>query len=174
MRGPNGAWPARRPVDSAGMSRYVRGYWLIFAGHERQGRPLVSCGSMPPDARLGQCRGSSPCGERGCPTRRSTRGSTRCRRRHCSSTGSCWPRNELVGVHAGSWDAVAPRSLAWPLAMIAPRRPSAGGCPGSGKGALTWDQGGEMAWHAALTMATKLPFTSPHSQWERGSNRSTN
>ncbi len=48
--------------------------------------------------------------------------------------------------------------------------------PGSMRKSLTWDQGSEMAQHAALTLAADLPvyFAHAHSPWERGTNENTN
>ena len=48
--------------------------------------------------------------------------------------------------------------------------------PGQMRKSLTWDQGTEMAQHAALTLDADLPvyFAHAHSPWERGTNENTN
>ncbi len=48
--------------------------------------------------------------------------------------------------------------------------------PDAMRKSLTWDQGSEMARHAALTLAADLPvyFAHAHSPWERGTNENTN
>ena len=40
---------------------------------------------------------------------------------------------------------------------------------------LTWDRGGEMAQHSAITAALSLPvfFCDPHHPWQRGTNENT-
>jgi IS30 family transposase len=50
------------------------------------------------------------------------------------------------------------------------------GIPGALRKTLTYDQGKEMSYHAALTLRTgvQVYFADPHSPWQRGSNENTN
>ena len=98
-----------------------------------------------------------------------------------------WEGDLIIGTGSTAIGTLVERSTRYVLLLHLPARHDAAavaaamaeamaGLPAHLRRSLTWDQGKEMAAHAAVTVATGLPvyFCDPHSPWQRGSNENTN
>jgi IS30 family transposase len=97
-----------------------------------------------------------------------------------------WEGDLLVGGGGSQVATLVERRSRYVLVVRLPRRDAASVAralarrvrrlPASLKQSLTWDQGKEMAHHAAFRVATNVQvyFCHPHSPWQRGSNENTN
>jgi IS30 family transposase len=76
-------------------------------------------------------------------------------------------RNTLLGRLPGTRDSATVTDVLQHMIQ---------GLPAELKRTITWDQGTEMANHAAFTIASGCPvfFCDPHSPWQRGTNENTN
>ena len=108
------------------------------------------------------------------------------------ATGPCpahWEGDLVIGKAGRSamapWSSGPPATRAGRAARRPPGRPHhpatpssrpCPACPAELVKTLTWDQGSEMAGHAAFSLATAVDvyFAHPHSPWERGTNENTN
>ena len=99
-----------------------------------------------------------------------------------------WEGDLIIGAHGKSAAAtLVERTTRYTLILALPHGKdstaladvlidNANELPAMMRKTLTWDQGSEMAKHAAFTLATSMPvfFAHPRSPWERGTNENTN
>jgi IS30 family transposase len=98
-----------------------------------------------------------------------------------------WEGDLIIGTRSSAIGTLVERSTRFVLLLHLPRGHDAaavadamteamGTLPAQLRRSLAWDQGGEMAMHAQVTVDTGMDiyFCDPHSPWQRGSNENTN
>jgi IS30 family transposase len=98
-----------------------------------------------------------------------------------------WEGDLIIGAHGKTAATLVERTTRFTVILALPEGKDSAGLadvlienanelPAMMRKTLTWDQGPEMAKHAALTLATDMPvyFAHAHSPWQRGTTENTN